>query len=83
MALALCKCGVDMVDHGINDEEYPTGYPTYREQGHDHPFSASGTKYRCEEMVETDEGYYLCPRPRYHEEEGVPCGPLTGEKLWD
>jgi hypothetical protein len=44
----------------------------------DHEFDAAGTRYPCTAPV----GGYLCPRPSYHDEKGVPCGPLTGEKLW-
>lgn len=44
----------------------------------DHEFDAAGTKYECASPVQG----FLCARPRYHEQEGVPCGPLTGKKLW-
>lgn len=67
--IALCKCGLDMTEHDIDDDG---GYVVGCE------FEAAGTKYPCEERVNG----YLCPRPRYHEQEGVPHGPLTGEKLW-
>lgn len=75
MNLALCKCGVDMTQHvGVQEwEEIPEG---------DHAFDAAGTKHRCEELIATAGGVYLCPRPMYHDRESLPCGPLTGEKLW-
>jgi hypothetical protein len=68
MNIALCKCGIDMSEH----DEYG------------HAFDASGTKYRCEELIKVygGGGVYLCPRPAYHLDEGVDHGPLTGEKLW-
>lgn len=66
-SIALCKCGVDMGDHGDAGDE-----------GFDHDFDASGTRYACGEPING----YLCARPAYHLEKGVPCGPLTGEKLW-
>jgi len=44
----------------------------------DHEFDAAGTRHVCGAPVDG----YLCPRPAYHPEEGVPCGPLTGTKLW-
>lgn len=43
-----------------------------------HAFDAAGTRHSCGASVQ---GFH-CPRPKYHDEEGVPCGPLTGEKLW-
>lgn len=75
--IALCKCGVDMMEHDDID----------------HAFDASGTKHRCDNLVETEAGschicgaegyaYFYCPRPAYHDEHNVECGPLTGEKLW-
>jgi hypothetical protein len=67
--LALCKCGRDLTDHDL-DGCYGDVI--------DCVFDAAGTKYHCAEPVDG----YLCPRPRYHKEEGVPCGPLTGKKLW-
>jgi hypothetical protein len=63
MNIALCKCGVDMGDHGSDL---------------DHEFDASGTRHTCGAPVQ---GFH-CARPGYHEEENVPCGPLTGDKLW-
>lgn len=44
----------------------------------DHDFDASGTRHPCGEAVQG----FLCARPVYHDEHNVPCGPLTGEKLW-
>lgn len=44
----------------------------------DHAFDASGTRHTCGAPVQG----FLCARPAYHHEYGVPCGPLTGEKLW-
>lgn len=75
MNLALCKCGIDMTEHvGLDAwDEIPEG---------EHAWDASGTKYRCEQLVTVDGGVYLCPRPAYHDREGVGCGPLTGKKLW-
>ncbi len=80
MNVALCKCGVDMSEHvgvdpyDIDDDPIPEG---------GHAFDAAGTKYRCEEfvVVNWEKHIYLCPRPAYHLQEGVKCGPLTGEKL--
>lgn len=79
LGIALCKCGIDMSVHeGVDDldtEEVisPGG----------HRFDASGTRHRCMEQIHVEgHGFYLCPRPRYHLDEGVPCGPLTGRKLW-
>jgi hypothetical protein len=46
--------------------------------GMDHEFDASGTRHVCGEPVDG----FLCARPAYHQEQGVPCGPLTGRKLW-
>lgn len=43
-----------------------------------HEFDASGTRHVCGQPVQG----FLCARPAYHEDENVPCGPLTGEKLW-
>ena len=43
-----------------------------------HDFDAAGTRYRCGGLV----GGYQCARPAYHDEHDVPCGPITGEKLW-
>lgn len=57
-------------------------YPTETIPPEYHAWDGSGTKHRCEELVETDEGTWLCPRPAYHKDHGVPCGPLTGLKLW-
>ena len=62
--IALCKCGVDMVDH---------------DDVSDHQFDASGTKHPCGAVVN---GYH-CPLPYHHAEHGVPCGPITGKKLWE
>ena len=67
--VALCKCGIDMAEH---DDVNAHGLVT------DHDFDAAGTRHRCGEAVNG----YLCPRPRYHDESNVPCGPLTGKKLW-
>lgn len=50
----------------------------YRVADEDHEFDAAGTRHRCTESVDG----YLCPRPAYHQDENVPCGPLTGHKLW-
>lgn len=44
-----------------------------------HRFKAAGTRYRCDMWVDG----YRCSRPRFHIDEGVPCGPLTGKYLWD
>jgi len=66
MNVALCKCGVDCTEHGEFDGEFT------------HEFDAAGTKHECGKKIRG----FLCARPRYHEDEGVPCGPLTGEKLW-
>ena len=44
-----------------------------------HEFDAAGTRYRCGEPING----YLCPRPAYHRDYGVPHGPLTGAKLWN
>lgn len=82
--IALCKCGVDMTQHeksvscgvDVDWEEFRLLDPLYR---FGHSFDAAGTKYRCEKFIKG----YLCPRPMYHKDEGVPCGPLTGKKLWD
>lgn len=86
MVLALCKCGIDMTDHSKYDgfhcgvdfdvEHFESLDEMYR---FGHVFDAAGTKYRCGEFIRG----YLCPRPRYHQDEGVPCGPLTGKKLWE
>lgn len=70
--IALCKCGIDMSEH--DDSK--------------HSFDAAGTKYPCDKLMSNDDcptcgAKSYCPRPAYHDEEGVPCGPLTGEKLWD
>jgi len=46
--------------------------------GKTHNFDAAGTRHRCCRQIQG----FLCARPMYHEDEGVPCGPLTGEKLW-
>lgn len=77
MNVALCKCGVDMSQHdGVFDwdDEIPDG---------GHAFDAAGTKYPCEEYIEVAGlGTFMCPRPMYHNQEGVGCGPLTGEKFW-
>ena len=43
-----------------------------------HVFEGSGTRHRCGALV----AGFLCARPWSHDGEGVPCGPLTGEKLW-
>lgn len=43
-----------------------------------HEFDAAGTRHACMEPVQG----FLCARPRYHNDHNVPCGPLTGEKLW-
>lgn len=79
LGVALCKCGIDMSVHeGVDDldtEEVvsPGG----------HRFDAAGTRHRCDELISvTDTEVWVCPRPRYHKDEGVPCGPLTGKKLW-
>lgn len=81
--VALCKCGIDMTNHFYgkeydeleNDPDFvlPEGF---------HYFDAAGTRHRCEEFVQAAEGTFLCPRPAYHKQEGVSCGPLTGKKLW-
>lgn len=87
--LALCKCGIDMTEHkyGDWDDEVPDILP-----GGEHMFDASGTKYRCEEIVTLSmldmtgnivTLQWTCPRPAYHKQEGVECGPLTGKKLWE
>lgn len=44
----------------------------------DHDFDASGTRHVCGEPIQG----FLCARPAYHDDSGVPCGPLTGKKLW-
>jgi hypothetical protein len=76
--IALCKCGVDMVDHPRLE---PWGdYPTETLNDEEHDFDAAGTKHRCEEWLPSLGAF--CPRPRYHQNEAVECGPLTGEKLW-
>lgn len=83
MQIALCKCGVDMSVHpALWDDEEDTNA--------DHEFDASGTKYRCEELILVNYtgpvggtgDMYLCPRPAYHKDHGVPCGPINGKKLW-
>lgn len=76
MNLALCTCGEDITDHP--DAEYPDDPPGRVE----HPFVASGTKYRCEERIPLDGGYVLCPRPAYHKDHGVECGIVNGDYLW-
>lgn len=43
-----------------------------------HEFDAAGTRHQCGAPVQG----FLCARPAYHLDKGVPCGPLTGEKLW-
>lgn len=65
--IALCKCGADMMSHDDEDE--------------DHTFDAAGTRHRCGDPI-IELGRVLCPRPAYHQRENVPCGPLTGKKLW-
>lgn len=80
MSIALCKCGIDMSVHPCMDMWEDAAAEKLAEG--DHNFQASGTKYICEEEIETPEGVWLCPRPRYHEEHGVKCGPLTGKMLW-
>jgi len=65
--LALCKCGVDMTEH---------------DDITDHEFDASGTRHRCEKFVTAFGHQFLCGRPMYHDEHDVPCGGLTGRKLW-
>jgi hypothetical protein len=69
MDIALCKCGVDMSEHD-NIE--------------DHEFDAAGTRHRCGLLVPVyPQGErFACARPAYHDEENVPCGGLTGRKLW-
>lgn len=77
--LALCKCGIDMTVHKYSyegDEYEDESLPPAEGE---HYFDAAGTKYRCEEFING----YLCPRPAYHKQEGVECGPLTGKKLWE
>jgi hypothetical protein len=72
--VALCRCGIDMTEHGSgdgSDEELLMN---------GHVFVAAGTRHRCEEWLVGRVA--LCPRPRYHGEEGVECGFLTGELLW-
>ena len=73
--IALCKCGVDMIDHPDADpfDPFPSDEPVLG-----HHFDAAGTRHRCLEFIDG----YLCPRPKYHHDEGIPCGPLTGDKLW-
>ena len=44
----------------------------------EHDFDAAGTRHVCGKKVSG----FLCARPKYHEDEGVSCGPLTGSKLW-
>ena len=84
MSIALCKCEIDMSQHEDMEVwgELPEGT---------HLFEAAGTRHRCEEMIEfstTDwpggatKIFFTCPRPAYHKDEGVECGPLTGNKLW-
>jgi hypothetical protein len=80
MNLALCKCGIDMTEHP--HLEPWDDYPTEPIPEDEHAFDAAGTKYPCEKYVNTPEGKYLCPRPMYHEQHDVVCGPLTGKKLW-
>lgn len=75
MSIALCKCGLDMIEHDLEGDinGNPVGCA----------FEASGTKYRCEAMIHIQgHGTFLCPRPRYHEDHHVTCGPLLGRKLW-
>lgn len=67
MNVALCKCGVDMTKHDDVDS---------------HEFDASGTRHRCGETLSVDGKQYSCPMPYHHDEHGVDCGGLTGEKLW-
>ena len=71
--IALCKCGLDMVDHDYIDLDEPI------REIKGCRFEAAGTRHRCEELMFNG---YMCPRPRFHEDHGVPHGPLTGEKLW-
>ncbi len=89
MTIALCKCGFDLIDHP--DEDFLEEFSEAVQESPDvHVFDAAGTKYRCGEKIEMllylhDGPYrsiYFCPRPAYHKQEGVECGPLTGEKLW-
>lgn len=68
--LALCTCGIDMTYHRFEDDDWSAKV--------EHEFIAAGTKYTCDEFL----GTYYCPRPRYHLEEGVDHGPLTGNYLW-
>jgi hypothetical protein len=76
MNIALCKCGIDMSEHPHMDP-WPD-YPTEPIPEGEHAFDAAGTRHRCEELVDG----WMCPRPAYHKEHGVPCGPLTGDRLW-
>lgn len=74
MDIALCRCGVDMTQH-LDVEPWGNhylGFPL------GHAFEAAGTRHRCENLI----AGYICPRPKYHQQEGVVCGPLTGQKLW-
>lgn len=76
MTIALCKCGVDMSVHPGDDpwDDYPT--ETLPES--EHQFDAAGTRHRCGNLVNG----WMCARPAYHDEHNVPCGPLTGDRLW-
>lgn len=94
MSIALCKCGVDIVEH---DKIYKdNGAPL---QPFRHEFEASGTRHRCEKIygvtvklqVTPDDEVVgkpvnevlICPRPKGHDDVdgGAPCGPLTGDIL--
>lgn len=69
-----------MIDHQAAEGEPWGEYPKEEPTEEWHRFDAAGTKHRCEKWV-PDMGAF-CPQPRNHVEEGTPCGPLTGEKLW-
>lgn len=87
MTIALCKCGTDLSVHK-GSEGWADG-PEIMQQG-DHYFEAAETKHRCEKLINYtfEHGMlrsvvqFLCPRPEQHFDHDVPCGPLTGEKLW-
>ncbi len=84
VGLALCKCGIDMVDHPDVDADWNEDpYELAVAAGLNHTFDPSGARYRCENNTEQNGHLVICLRPMYHEEEGVPCGHLTGNKLWD
>lgn len=92
MNVALCKCGIDMSEH---EDLWSDRGREWTEDDelklNGHYFDAAGTKHRCEELIEfatlSSSGEivrttWMCPRPAYHKEKGVECGPLTGKKLW-